>query len=145
MEKEKVEKTKADDILKENERRQAHIHAAFNPITGQGSVGKRIKVVISDFPIKEQWLPKKMMKVPLIRQIVKSGSIDKFLKEGMVIDKPVESDVHKVIEQFVRIRCKHDFAFWAAIFVYIKNKGEDLMYSFGSHDRRESSWRCSRT
>ena len=123
MEKEKVEKTKADDILKENERRQAHIHAAFNPITGQGSVGKRIKVVISDFPIKEQWLPKKMMKVPLIRQIVKSGSIDKFLKEGMVIDKPVESDVHKVIEQFVRIRCKHDFAFWAAIFVYIKNKG----------------------
>ena len=123
MEKEKVAKTEAAAILKENEHRQAVIHAVFNPVTGQGSVGRRVRVVISDFPIKEQWLPKAMMRVPLVRQIVKCGSIAKFLNECMGIDTPTEDDVHKVVEQFVRIRCKHDFPFWAAMFVYIKNKG----------------------
>ena len=123
MEKEKVAKTEAQAILKENEHRQAVIHAVFNPVTGQGSVGRRVRAVISDFPIKEQWLPKAMMRVPLVRQIVKCGSIAKFLNECMDIDTPTEDDVHKVVEQFVRIRCKHDFPFWAAMFVYIKNKG----------------------
>lgn len=123
MEKEKVAKTEAAAILKENEHRQAVIHAVFNPVTGQGSVGRRVRAVIGDFPIKEQWLPKAMMRVPLVRQIVKCGSIAKFLNECMDIDTPTEDDVHKVIEQFVRIRCKHDFPFWAAMFVYIKNKG----------------------
>lgn len=123
MEKEKVAKTEAQAILKENEHRQAVIHAVFNPVTGQGSVGRRVRAVISDFPIKEQWLPKDMMRVPLVRQIVKCGSIGKFLAEEMNIDNPTEEDVHKVVEQFVRIRCKHDFPFWAAMFVYIKNKG----------------------
>jgi hypothetical protein len=123
MEKEKVAKTEAAAILKENEHRQAVIHAVFNPVTGQGSVGRRVRASISDFPIKEQWLPKAMMRVPLVRQIVKCGSIAKFLNECMDIDTPTEDDVHKVVEQFVRIRCKHDFPFWAAMFVYIKNKG----------------------
>lgn len=123
MEKEKVAKTEAQAILKENEHRQAVIHAVFNPVTGQGSVGRRVRAAISDFPIKEQWLPKDMMRVPLVRQIVKCGSIGKFLAEEMNIDNPTEEDVHKVVEQFVRIRCKHDFPFWAAMFVYIKNKG----------------------
>ena len=126
MEKEKVAKTEAQAILKENEHRQAVIHAVFNPVTGQGSVGRRVRAVISDFPIKEQWLPKDMMRVPLVRQIVRCGSIVKFLKEEMNIDNPTEEDVHKVVEQFVRIRCKHDFPFWAAMFVYIKNKGGGL-------------------
>jgi len=123
MEKEKVAKTEAQAILKENEHRQAVIHAVFNPVTGQGSVGRRVRAVISDFPIKEQWLPKDMMRVPLVRQIVKCGSIGTFLAEEMNIDNPTEEDVHKVVEQFVRITCKHDFPFWAAMFVYIKNKG----------------------
>ena len=123
MEKEKVAKTEAQAILKENEHRQAVVHAVFNPVTGQGSVGRRVRAVIGDFPIKEQWLPKAMMRVPLVRQIVKCGSIAKFLNECMDIDTPTEDDVHKVVEQFVRIRCKHDFPFWAAMFVYIKNKG----------------------
>jgi hypothetical protein len=123
MEKEKIAKTEAQAILKENEHRQAVIHAVFNPVTGQGSVGRRVRAVISDFSIKEQWLPKDMMRVPLVRQIVKCGSIGTFLAEEMNIDNPTEEDVHKVVEQFVRIRCKHDFPFWASMFVYIKNKG----------------------
>lgn len=138
MEKEKVAKTEAQAILKENEHRQAVIHAVFNPVTGQGSVGRRVRAVISDFPIKEQWLPKDMMRVPLVRQIVKCGSIGTFLAEEMNIDNPTEEDVHKVVEQFVRIRCKHDFPFWAAMFVYIKNKGggSDVLFRLTRPQRK---------
>lgn len=32
-----------NDILTENERRNAIVYAKFNPITGEGSVGKRVK------------------------------------------------------------------------------------------------------
>lgn len=113
----------AEAILKENKRRQAVIHAVFNPITGQGSVGKRVKVTISDFPLQTMWLPKAMMKVPLVKLLVRCGSIQKFLQQEMDIEHPTESDVHKVIEQFVRLRCRFDFPFWAAVYVYIKNKG----------------------
>ncbi len=123
MEKEKTKKNEVETILRENEQRQAKINAAITPVTRHGSVGRRVRAVISDFPIKEQWLPKAMMRVPLVRQIVKCGSIGKFLEEEMNIDNPTEEDVHKVVEQFVRIRCKYDFPFWAAMFVYIKNKG----------------------
>ena len=38
-----------NDILTENERRNAIVYAKFNPITGEGSVGKRVKCTISDF------------------------------------------------------------------------------------------------
>ena len=55
------------DILTENERRNAIVYAKFNPITGEGSVGKRVKCTISDFPIHTQWLPERIMKVPLVR------------------------------------------------------------------------------
>ena len=45
-------------IIKENERRNAVIYAKFDPISGEGSVGKRKKVVIDDFPVSVQWLEK---------------------------------------------------------------------------------------
>ena len=62
------------DILTENERRNATVYAKFNPITGEGSVGKRVKCTISDFPIHTQWLPERIMKVPLVRQLIEAGS-----------------------------------------------------------------------
>ena len=57
-------------IIKENERRNAEIYAKFDPVSGEGSVGERKKVVIDDFPVSVQWLPVEMLRVPLVRQIV---------------------------------------------------------------------------
>mgnify|MGYP001051205341 CR=1 FL=1 len=42
---------KISSILKENDRRNAAIFCRFNPITGEGSVGRRVKVRIAGFPI----------------------------------------------------------------------------------------------
>lgn len=131
--------TAVRDIIEENNRRNAEIYARFDPISGFGSVGERVKAIIEDFPIRTQYLPVEMMKVPLVRQLVECGSIKAFLQEIEATDEEdYESNRLKVISQFVRIRNKHDFAFWAAMFVYIKNKGggEDVLFRLTRPQRR---------
>ena len=125
------------EIIKENERRNAEIYAKFDPVTGYGSVGERKKIVIGDFPIHTQWIPVEMMKVPLVRQLVECGSIRAFLTDCMEVEYS-EADRLKVIEQFVRLRYRYDFPFWAAMLVYIKNKdgGEDVLFRLTRPQRR---------
>ena len=124
-------------IIKENGRRNAEIYAKFDPVSGEGSVGDRKRVVIDDFPISVQWLPVELLRVPLVRQIVECGSVRAFLTDNLNVEY-TEEDRLKVIEQFVRIRCRYDFAFWAAVFVYIKRKGggEDILFRLSRPQRR---------
>ena len=125
------------EIIEENRRRNEEIYAKFDPISGYGSVGERVKVVIDDFPIQTQWLPVEMMRVPLVRQLVECGSICAFLEENLGVEYSDE-DRLKVIEQFVRLRFRYDFAFWAATLVYIKNKdgGVDVLFRLTRPQRR---------
>ena len=125
------------EIIKENERRNAEIYAKFDPVTGYGSVGERKKIVIDDFPIHTQWVPVEMMRVPLVKQLVECGSIRAFLTDCMEVEYN-EADRLKVIEQFVRLRFRYDFPFWAATQVYIKNKdgGEDVLFRLTRPQRR---------
>ena len=124
-------------IIKQNGRRNAEIYAKFDPVSGEGSVGERKKVVIDDFPVSVQWLPVEMLRVPLVRLIVECGSVRAFLTDNLNVEY-TEEDRLKVIEQFVRIRCRYDFAFWAAVFVYIKRKGggEDILFRLSRPQRR---------
>ena len=125
------------EIIKENERRNAEIYAKFDPVTGYGSVGERKKIVIDDFPIHTQWVPVEMMRVPLVKQLVECGSVRAFLTDCMEVEYN-EADRLKVIEQFVRLRFRYDFPFWAATQVYIKNKdgGEDVLFRLTRPQRR---------
>lgn len=124
-------------LLAENDRRLKAIHATFNPYTGEGAVGKRRLVHIEDFPIPDQWLPVEMLDVPLIKQIVKAGSIKKFITDHLKV-KYSNSERLKVIDAFVRVRNKEDFCFWAATYVYIKNKGggDDVLFILTRPQRR---------
>lgn len=134
--------TEVADILRINQERLDEIHAPFNPITGKGSVGSRFECFIEDFPIKRQWLPEAMCNVPLVRQLMAAGSVESFLCDtlGMEYDDEEEynADKLKVVEQFVRIRSRHDFPFWAATYVWIKNKGggEDVLFRLTRPQRR---------
>lgn len=125
-------------IIKENDRRNEAIRAPFNPITGRGSLGKRKRVEIPDFPIPVQYLPVEMLKIPLIKQIIQYGGIDGFLESLDVSDEDYEAARLKTIEQFVRLRCRYDFAFWAAFYVYIKAKGggADILFRLNRPQRR---------
>lgn len=128
--------TCVSDILRENRQRREEKYKHFNPITGEGSTGNRRKVTISDFPLKVQYLPEKMMDVPLVRQLVEAGSVRAFLSD--LGTEYTEADAHKVVEAFVRIRIEHDFAFWAAMYVWIKCKGggDDVLFRLNRAQRK---------
>lgn len=124
-------------ILAENDRRLKVIHATFNSYTGEGAVGERRLIHIEDFPIPDQWLPVEMLDVPLIKQIVKAGTIKKFITDYLKVEYS-DSERLKVIDAFVRVRIKEDFCFWAATYVYIKQKGggDDVLFVLTRPQRR---------
>ena len=118
------------EILKENERRKSIIYAPFNPVTGEGSIGERFEFYLPDFPIRRQFLPVEMKKIPLVKQLIKAGSLDAFLEKIGTAEEDYEIDRLKVILEFVKLRNRYDFPFWAATLVYIKNKGggDDVLF-----------------
>lgn len=135
-------------IVQENAKRNAEVYAKFDPISGKGSVGERERVPIKDFPVKVQYLPVEMMNIPLVKRLIQYGSIDALLKainkeehnseDYEYPEEDYEVDRLKVIQQFVRLRCRYDFPFWAAFYVYIKNKGggEDVLFRLTRPQRR---------
>lgn len=126
-----------NSILNENQRRLDVLCAPFNPITGFGSIGDRFLLDLPDFPIKRQMLPVSMRSVPLISKLADAGSLQKFVSDVLGAD-PSDENRLKVIDQFVRIRCRHDFPFWAATFVWVKAKGggEDVRFRLWGPQRR---------
>ena len=124
-------------ILQENERRRAIVFAPFNPITGEGSIGQRVAFTISDYPIPTQYLPVEMMDEPFVKKLSKAGSVDALIRDALML--PVTDEARdKVVEEFIRIRQKHDYPFWAAMFAYIKRKGggTDVLFRLNRPQRK---------
>ena len=121
-EKEKTEVHDVSGIIAENKRRCKAANAKFNPVTGENSIGERRKVCIGDFPIPVQYLPVDMMKNTLVRLLVKAGSLQDFFKEQFPRLQYNGNEKEKIVEQFVRIRIKYDFPFWAATYIFIQSK-----------------------
>lgn len=111
-----------DNILQENQRRLVENNRPFNPLTGEGSVGERFELSLPDFPLPVQYLPVAMQKVPLVKKLAKAGSIEAFFKKEFKGQQYSPAERSKIVEAFVRLRCKHDFPFWAASFVKILSK-----------------------
>nr|DAV91681.1 MAG TPA: Terminase large subunit [Caudoviricetes sp.] len=125
------------NILKENDKRNADVYQKFDPISGIGSIGERVEICIEGFPLETQYIPVEMISIPLVKLLISCGSILKFLTEELEVEYS-EEDRLKVIEQFVRLRCRYDFAFWAALYVYIKNKGggDDVLFRLTRPQRK---------
>lgn len=123
-----------NEILCENDQRNEIIFARFNPVTGEGSVGERVKVELSDFPIPVQWLPVDMLQIPFVKKLIAAGSVAEFVKsvhrQAGLPPGDIQADARMVSQTFIRLRCKHDFPFWAATLVKIKNKegGDDVLF-----------------
>lgn len=124
-------------IEEENERRREELKTTFNPITGKGSCGERVAFTVKDYPIPTQYLPKEMMGEPLVKKIAKAGKVDVFIREELGVSASEEAR-EKVVEEFIRIRQKHDFPFWAAMFAYIKRKGggTDVLFKLNRPQRK---------
>lgn len=126
-----------ETIIQENERRRLEVFAPFNPITGEGSIGQRVSFTISDYPLSTQYLPIEMMDEPFVKSLQKAGSVESLIRD--VLQLPVtDESCEKVVEEFIRIRKKYDFPFWAAMFVYIKRKGggSDVLFRLNKPQRK---------
>lgn len=124
-------------MLRENERRTAEINATYNPITGEGAILDREILSLSDCAIPVQHIPLSMSSVPLVKRLKEAGSVKKFITDFLHV--PYNSADHdKVVEQLFRIRCRHDFCFWAYWLVMIKAKGggDDVHFRLNRPQRR---------
>ena len=129
-----------NNILSINQQRIDAINATFNPITGEGSIGDRFELVVTDYPIQRQWLPIAMKSIPLIKKLAKVGSIEKFITSTLKADYDDENRL-KVISQLVRLRMRYDFPFWSAMCVKIKRKGggDDVLFKLNRPQRKFAS------
>lgn len=117
-----------EELVKEDEHRVAELRAPFNPVTGEGSVGKRKKIHVEYLYPYDMLLPLPMMQNKLVKLILKAGSINRFC-----LDRYGECSQEireKVIRKFIQVRCKHDFPFYAYAYNYIKNKDGGRMIHF---------------
>ena len=130
--------TAVEGILRENARRNAQIRAPFNPVSGLGSTGERVKLFVADFPIRTQYLPAEMAEIPLVKRLAEAGTVEGLLKRIGSRPEDYAADRQKVIDRLFRLRCRHDFPFWAATLVYIKNKGggDDVLFRLTRPQRR---------
>ena len=100
-----------NNILKENEKRTRWLNADYDPVTGKGAPGERELLHIPDFAIPKQYVPKRMLKNQFVHEIVKAGSIKKFLNTHP--DDEIIKTPHDVEITLRRIRHKYDYFFWA--------------------------------
>lgn len=130
-------KREVKELLLANDRRKEEMNGKFNPITGEGAVLERKKIELTDFPIPVQYLPLAMFKVPLVRKLAKAGAVSTFIEEYIGIEC-TQQDRLKVMEEFVRVRIRYDFCFWAAFYVFIKRKGggDDIRFVLNRPQRR---------
>lgn len=111
-------------FIAENEKRWKRLRAEYDPVTGEGVSEltglKRFKLEIPDFAIPVQWVPKGMMENKLIKEVVKAGSIDKYIETKKW--KNGTPDHLEIERRIRRIRHKHDFVHWAYFCIWIKHK-----------------------
>lgn len=126
-----------NDILQENGRRRSSVFAQFNPITGEGSIGKRVAFTVSGFPIKTQYIPVEMLDEPYVKSLIEAGNVDVIVRNYLCLPITDEA-IEKVVEEFIRIRIRYDFAFWASLLVYIKRKGggSDVLFRLNRPQRK---------
>lgn len=112
------------EVVRENRERIAKINEVYMPHTGKGCYGKRMVIHLPDSPIPLQYIPERMESIELVSLLRKYGSIKKFISQHLnvtVTDEVVE----EVWKQWIKIRIKYDFEFWAFMFARIKNKTGD--------------------
>lgn len=118
------------EVLAEDARRVAVLQTRYDPLTGLAAPGRRVAVVVADFMGGQQlYLPLAMLDEPFIRALLRCGSIHAYcarFMQGMPTDRAREA----IVRRFCRLRCKHDFCFFAYAYGRIKNAegGPDIPF-----------------
>ena len=114
-------KYEISDILKENKRRVALLHEHYDPITGEGShTCKRVKLKVEGLSPDISFVPKQMMSEPFIKKLAEFGNLDEYLKSKDI--ELTEWARELARREYIKIRIRYDFEYWAANFVTIQDK-----------------------
>lgn len=113
-------------MLDENSRRHEAIHTPYNPATGKGCLHQRTTVYIADAPIPTQHIPVTMLQeCNWVKLLAQAGSMETFITETLK-RKPTTTLRSDIWSLWIKERIRHDFEFWAAMFIKIKDKlGQD--------------------
>lgn len=115
-------------LLHDNALRQASLRRVFDPVSGEGSVGARFEVRVG---AERLFLPETMRGEEIVEVLLRCGS---FIAAGRALgisESEFKTRLH-------RLRCLHDFPYWAATCVYIKSKGGggDVLFRLNAPQRR---------
>lgn len=118
------------ELVRENLRRNREIFEGFNPVTGRGAPGPRIKVSIPDSPIKVQYMPERCVKHNiLIKKLIKHGTIRKYITDEMDWEYSAER-WQDVVCAMMLARSEEDPAFYFAINYKIVDKNEGTVIPY---------------
>ena len=110
-------------FILENKKRVEVLDSPYDPYLGIGSPIERIPFKINDDSTVN--IPVKMGENRLIKDIIKYGSVDKFLEKSIKLSINAEKSQQSFEALFYlinRIRNEYDFEFWAATTIKIKDK-----------------------
>lgn len=126
-----------EQILEENRLRNERIHAPYNPLLGIGSLGSRYRFDVPDFVYPEMTINEQVYDTPLIRAVIKAGSLREFIITRLETE-PTEELMDEVTKHILRVMIKWDFEFFAASVCIIADKdtGEEFNFVLRRPQRR---------
>lgn len=117
-------------LVSENIRRNREMFEGFNPVTGRGAPGKRIRVKIPDSPIKVQYMPERcVLHNFFLKRLIKRGSIRKYITDELGWEYTEEHYQDVVCAMFIA-RCEEDPAFAFAMIYKIVDKNDGVVIPF---------------
>lgn len=127
-----------DELIIENKRRHDDLKRAYNPATGEGCCGERTIVHLSDAPIATQYVPQAMLdECHWVQLLAQAGSIKDFIVNRLH-SSPTATLCNDIWSLWIKERIRHDFEFWAAMFIRIKDKigTDDIPFILNRPQRR---------
>ena len=109
-----------EEIIFENDLRLRKFSQLYDPVSGRGSdCIPRVRCVIDE--LGELFLPADMIRDnPWIDALCRAGSFRAFLENNLSAN--CQNFIDDSIEEFIRVRIRYDFEFWAAIAAIITDK-----------------------
>ena len=127
--------TNIPDILIENARRKAELFAHYDPVKGEGSPIERFPLIIDEHTT--HYVPIPMGEITFIQEVVKSKGLWNY--GNTLCGRTMTRDEYlATYKQYVDIRCKYDFEYWAATQAHIKDKetGDDTLFILNKPQRK---------
>jgi hypothetical protein len=124
------------NILSENGKRREALNSPYNPVTGEGCLGVRVRIEIEDALISTVYLPKAMMEMKVCRDLLKYGSLKRLFRS-----KKINPDGELLVDfwiDFCELRYRYDFEYFAVSCITIRDKitSQDVPFRLNRGQRK---------